>query len=326
MTTQFAVVGRRVFQQYWRSPGYIFCKAELCIVSALFIGFSFFKGENTKQGLQNQMFGVFVVLIVLMQLIFQTLPSFVTQRTLFEARERQSKTYAWQAFLLSNICVELAWHMFLSIFTFLCWYYPLGCYRNAEVTNTVHERSTLIFLLIWVTFAWASTFGHMLIAGLDAVEVASSISTFLVFICYCFCGILVSPNSMPKFWIFVYRANPFTYFASGFLSTSLARAPMHCAGNEFLTFAASQNQTCSQYMQGYLDANGGTLLNPDAVGINETCRYCPYSETDQFLSSLGAYYSQRWMDFGLLWVYVAFNTAMAIFLYWLLRVPKKKKT
>ena len=57
------------------------------------------------------MFGVFVVLIVLMQLIFQTLPSFVTQRTLFEARERQSKTYAWQAFLLSNICVELAWHM-----------------------------------------------------------------------------------------------------------------------------------------------------------------------------------------------------------------------
>ncbi|CAG8015619.1 unnamed protein product [Penicillium olsonii] len=305
MTTQFAVVGRRVFQQYWRSPGYIFCKAELCIVSALFIGFSFFKGEITKQGLQNQMFGVFVVLIVLMQLIFQTLPSFVTQRTLFEARERQSKTYAWQAFLLSNICVELAWHM---------------------VTNTVHERSTLIFLLIWVTFAWASTFGHMLIAGLDAVEVASSISTFLVFICYCFCGILVSPNSMPKFWIFVYRANPFTYLASGFLSTSLARAPMHCAGNEFLTFAASQNQTCSQYMQGYLDANGGTLLNPDVMGINESCRYCQYSKTDQFLSSLGAYHSQRWMDFGLLWVYVAFNTAMAIFLYWLLRVPKKKKT
>lgn len=57
------------------------------------------------------MFGVFVVLIVLMQLIFQTLPSFVTQRTLFEARERQSKTYAWQTFVLSNMFVELMWHM-----------------------------------------------------------------------------------------------------------------------------------------------------------------------------------------------------------------------
>ncbi|KOS37184.1 hypothetical protein ACN38_g12039 [Penicillium nordicum] len=326
MTTQFAVVGRRVFQQYWRSPGYIYSKAQLCIMSALFIGFSFYKGENTKQGLQNQMFGVFVVLIVLMQLIFQTLPSFVTQRTLFEARERQSKTYAWQTFVLSNMFVELMWHMLLSVFTFLCWYYPLGCYRNAEVTDSVHERSTLIFLLIWVTFVWASTFGHMLISGLDAVEVASSVSTFLVFICYSFCGILVSPSSMPKFWIFVYRMNPFTYLATGFLSTSLARAPMHCAANEVLTFAAPQNQTCSQYMQGYVSVNGGTLLNPDTMGNGEDCRYCQYSGTDQFLASFGAYYSQRWMDFGLLWVYVAFNTSMAIFLYWLLRVPKKKST
>ncbi|CAG8417526.1 unnamed protein product [Penicillium salamii] len=324
MSTQFAVVGRRIFQQYWRSPGYIYSKAQLCITSALFIGFSFFNGINTKQGLQNQMFGVFVVLIVLMQLIFQTLPAFVTQRTLFEARERQSKTYAWQAFVLSNMFVELMWHMFLSIFTFLCWYYPLGCYRNAEITDTVHERSILIFLLIWVTFIWASTFRHMLIAGLDAVEVASSISTFLVFICYSFCGILVSPSVMPKFWIFVYRANPFTYLAAGFLSTSLARAPMHCAGNEFLDFSAPQNQTCSQYLQGYLDNNGGTLLNPDTVGGAGDCRYCQYSQTDDFLATFGAHYSQRWMDFGVLWAYVAFNTCMAVFLYWLLRVPKKK--
>lgn len=190
----------------------------------------------------------------------------------------------------------------------------------------MHERSTLIFLLIWVTFVWASTFGHMLISGLEAVEVASSVSTFLVFICYSFCGILVSPSSMPNFWIFVYRMNPFTYLATGFLSTSLARAPMHCAPNEFLKFAAPQKQTCSQYMQGYLNANGGTLLNPDTMGNGEDCQYCQYSETDQFLASFGAYYSQRWMDFGLLWVYVAFNTSMAIFLYWLLRVPKKKRT
>lgn len=33
MTTQFRVVGRRIFQQYWRSPGYIYSKAQLCITS-----------------------------------------------------------------------------------------------------------------------------------------------------------------------------------------------------------------------------------------------------------------------------------------------------
>jgi ATP-binding cassette subfamily G (WHITE) protein 2 (PDR) len=77
---------------------------------ALFIGFSFFKADNTRQGLQNQMFGVFVFLFVVVQLILQIIPSFVTQRMLYESRERQSKTYAWQAFILSNIAVEFIWN------------------------------------------------------------------------------------------------------------------------------------------------------------------------------------------------------------------------
>jgi ABC-type multidrug transport system permease subunit len=77
---------------------------------ALFIGFSLFKMENTQQGLQNQLFGVFIFLFVIVQLVLQIIPSFVTQRTLYESRERQSKTYAWQAFILSNITVELFWN------------------------------------------------------------------------------------------------------------------------------------------------------------------------------------------------------------------------
>ena len=66
--------------------------------------------ENTQQGLQNQLFGVFVFLFVIVQLVLQVIPSFVTQRTLYKSRERQSKTYAWQAFILSNITVELFWN------------------------------------------------------------------------------------------------------------------------------------------------------------------------------------------------------------------------
>lgn len=60
--------------------------------------------------MQNQMFGVFIFLIIIVQLIMQIIPSFVTQRTLYEARERQSKTYDWRAFMLSNIVVEIFWN------------------------------------------------------------------------------------------------------------------------------------------------------------------------------------------------------------------------
>jgi ATP-binding cassette subfamily G (WHITE) protein 2 (PDR) len=109
-TTQLRAVALRCAQQYWRTPSYIYSKAVLTVGSSLLIGFSFFKGDNSIQGLQNQMFGVFVFLFVVIQLLYQIMPLFVSQRTLYEARERQSKTYAWQAFVLSNIAIEMAWN------------------------------------------------------------------------------------------------------------------------------------------------------------------------------------------------------------------------
>ena len=125
----------------------------------------------------------------------------------------------------------------------------------------MHSRSTLIFLLIWVTFIWASTFGHMLISGIGAVEIASTISTFLVFICYCVCGLLVPPSAMPHFWGWVYRANPLTYLATGFLSTALAKAPMHCADNEFLTGTANlPKQISSLQISGLITRSDGWPL------------------------------------------------------------------
>lgn len=53
-------VTKRVFQQTWRDPVYIYSKLTLCLFSSLFIGFSFFKATNSQTGLQNQMFGIFL--------------------------------------------------------------------------------------------------------------------------------------------------------------------------------------------------------------------------------------------------------------------------
>lgn len=127
---QLFEVGKRVFQQYWRTPSYIFSKAILCIFNvslsscslggmkfrtndlwqSLFIGFSFYMEGTSIQGLQNQMFGVVIFLFIILISITQVLPVFVEQRTMYEARERQSRTYAWQAFVLSNVLVEFFWN------------------------------------------------------------------------------------------------------------------------------------------------------------------------------------------------------------------------
>jgi ATP-binding cassette subfamily G (WHITE) protein 2 (PDR) len=60
--------------------------------------------------MRNQVFGIFALLTIFMQLVEQTIPFFVTQRSLYEVRERPSKTYSWKAFMVANIAVEIPWN------------------------------------------------------------------------------------------------------------------------------------------------------------------------------------------------------------------------
>ena len=73
-TTQLAVVTRRVFQQYWRMPSYVFSKFVLGTMSGLFIGFSFFDADGTLAGMQNVIFGVFMVITIFSTLVQQVSP------------------------------------------------------------------------------------------------------------------------------------------------------------------------------------------------------------------------------------------------------------
>ena len=84
-------------------------------------------------------------------LVPQILPNFVTQRALYEARERPAKIYSWQVFILSNILVELLCNTPTAGLVFVSWYFPVSLYRNAEPTHAVAERGCAMFLLVWVS-------------------------------------------------------------------------------------------------------------------------------------------------------------------------------
>ncbi|OKL58430.1 Multidrug resistance protein CDR1 [Talaromyces atroroseus] len=313
----------RVFSQYYRTPVYIWSKVALTVLSALYIGFSFFHAKKSIQGLQNQMYSVFMLMTIFGNLCQQIMPLFVTQRAIYEVRERPAKVYSWQAFMTANIFVELPWNTLMSVFMFVCWYYPIGLYENAKPTDSVNERSGLMFLLIWVFLLFTSTFAHMVIAGIEVAETGGNIATLLFSLCLIFCGVLATPQEMPGFWIFMYRVSPFTYLVQSMLSTGLSGTTVTCAANEYITFNPAPGfATCASYMQDYINANGGYLKVPDATS---DCQFCTISETDVYLASVESYFSQAWRNFGLMWVYIAFNVAGAVFIYWLARVPKGKK-
>jgi hypothetical protein len=96
---------------------------------------------------------------------------------------------------------------------------------------------------------------------------------------------------------------------------------VRCAANEYLLFSAPSGQTCSEYLEPYISAAGGYLLDPRATD----CQFCSIDNTNTFLSLVSISFSHRWRDFGILFVYIIFNIVAAVGIYWLARMPKGKK-
>ncbi|KAL5337371.1 ABC-2 type transporter-domain-containing protein [Aspergillus crustosus] len=316
----------RVFTQYWRTPSYIYSKIVLSILTALYNGFSFYNAKNTQHGLQNQMFSIFMLMTIFGNLVQQIMPNFVTQRALYEVRERPSKMYSWRVFMASNILVELPWNFLVAVLMFFCWYYPVGLYRNAEPTDAVTERGGLMFLYLLAFLWFTSTFAHMVIAGVDTAETGGNLANLIFALLLLFCGVVATPDNMPGFWIFMYRVSPFTYLVSGMLSTAISGTTVVCDTIETLNMNPPSNQTCYEYLSPFVEAVGGAIQNPNATS---ECAYCSMAQTDDFLASVVSYWSDAWRNFGIVWVFIVFNIVAAIGIYWLARVPKtgrKQKT
>ncbi|KAJ4333725.1 hypothetical protein N0V87_007386 [Didymella glomerata] len=301
----------RVFQQYWRMPEYVLAKIALCVVAGLFIGFSFYGADSTQAGMQNIIFSVFMLTTIFSSLVQQIQPLFITQRNLYESRERPSKAYSWIAFMIANIVVELPYGIVAGVLMFASFYYPVVGAGQASA------RQGLVLMFSIQLLVYTSSFAAMTIAALPNAETASGLVSLLTLMSILFNGVLQTPGNLPGFWIFMYRVSPFTYWISGIVSTMLAGREVTCSSTEVSIFDPPSGQTCGQYLGPYAQAAMGTIQNPDATA---SCQYCALSNADQFLAGSNIYYSERWRNFGIMFAFISFNVFLALLTYWLFRV------
>lgn len=303
------------------------------MLQSLVIGFSFWDTPNSLQGLQNQLFSVFLVVTTFSCAMQQVIPDFIRRRDLFETRERPSRIYSWQAFLLSTTITEILWQTIVAVVVFPVWYYPTGMYQNSFGSER-HERGLLMFLLTWSFFVFTSTLSYLVAAAIEIEETAVNIAQLLFYLVLLFCGyvsralrpvvhlitsfsVLASPSSLPRFWIFMYRLSPLTYQVSSMFSAAVAGTEIKCSDTELLRIPAQRGQTCGQYLASYTTMTGSRVVNPSSL---DTCLICPLSETNDFLRSLGIHYGDRWWQFGIQLGYIACNVVGMIGLYWITRV------
>ncbi|RSL81519.1 hypothetical protein CEP51_005778 [Fusarium floridanum] len=214
--------------------------------------------------------------------------------------------------MIANVIVEIPYQILTGILIFATFYYPIVGIQDSA-------RQGLVLLFMIQLLLYASSFAQMTIAALPDALTASGIVTLLVLLSLTFCGVMQSPTALPGFWIFMYRVSPFTYWVAGIVSTQLAGRAVTCSAAETSIFNPPDNQTCGEYMADYLKMAPGQLQNPDAM---ENCSYCSLTNADQFMAGSNIYNSERWRNFGIVWVYIVFNIFVAVVSYYLFRVKK----
>lgn len=291
------------------------------------------------QGLTNLLFSIFLICQLFSTLDQQVIPRLVDNRALFEARERRSKAYSWTVFLAANILVEAAWQVPASLLVYVTWYYPTGLWHHPALdpesaSSTPSQKGFLVYLLVWLFCLWVTTFSQMVAVAIEHAETAVQIATLCFWLSTVFCGIIVSPFDLPRFWHFVYRVSPLTYFMNGVAIAGLADTKLTCSATESIPIrmaasspsvaGANGTLTCGEYLGLFAQIAAGYVVNPDTV--DETCLYCPVSDTNLVLGGrlgLGTEMREAWRNVGILAAYVVFNAAVTFALYWTFRVPKR---
>ncbi|KAI8954545.1 ABC-2 type transporter-domain-containing protein [Xylaria longipes] len=306
---QMKIVSGRVFQDQWRDPVYLYSKILLSSLLALLNGISFFDSPLDLQGVTDLLFSIFLATQLFSCNIDQlVIPHFVKNRSLFEARERNSNTYSWVVFIAANVLVEAFWQTIVAVPVFAAWCYPAGLQRNGNSAMGTVERGAVSFLLIWLFNLWSSTISQAFAAGFQLARMAIQIATLFYWLALVFCGILTPPGELVRFWIFLYRVSPITYLLEGLAVAGVSGTQITCSSVETVHIPfprESSSHTCGEYLAPYASASGGQVMNPLE---DLDCQYCPYSDVNSILAVFGMDPKNAWRDVGLMAAYVVFNT------------------
>ncbi|CAE6435980.1 unnamed protein product [Rhizoctonia solani] len=310
---QLRVLLDRAFIHSVRSPDYVMSKTFLNIFSGLFIGFTFFKADNSIQGSQNKLFSVFMATILASSLSNQLQVEFINLRNIYEYREQQSKMYSWPAQVAASILVELPFNIFGTSLFFFCWYWTIGYPSSADRTGYAFFIICFIFPIYYTTFS-------QFVAAMspDAAIAGILFSLFFAFVII-FNGVLQPYDQLIPFWRWMYRLSPFTYLIEGVYTNGVGQTQTECSQVEIQTLNPPSGQSCGAYMNQYISQMGGYLLN---ANDSSNCQFCPRSSSDAYLSQLNMSFSHRWRNVGFLFIYIIFNVFLVFLFTYIFRIRR----
>jgi ATP-binding cassette subfamily G (WHITE) protein 2 (SNQ2) len=253
---------------------------------------------SDRASLQQKVFVIFQVTVLPALILAQVEPKYAISRMIFY-RESSSKMYGQFAFASSLVVAEMPYSLLCAVGFFLPIYYMPGLRHESWAAGYQ-------FLMIVITELFSVTLGQMIAALTPSPFISALLNPFVIITFALFCGVTIPPAAMPKFWrSWLYELDPFTRLVGGMVVTELHDLPVVCSPSELNSFTIPDTfANCGSYMSEYFN-NGG--LGYVVSNVTQTCDYCAYKVGDQFYTSLGLNFDNRWRDLGIFAAFVGSN-------------------
>ncbi|KAI0096799.1 putative ABC multidrug transporter [Nemania sp. FL0031] len=291
ITYQISLVTRRQLLSLWRNPDYVWNKIGIHVTNGLFAGFTFWKIGNGSFDAQLRLMSVFNFLFVAPGCINQLQPLFISNRDIFETREKKSKTYSWIAFISAQLLSEILVLIVCATTYFVSWYFASGFPVGASVSGQVFLQMLLYEFLY-------TSIGQAIAAYSPNAYFAALANPLIVGTLIQFCGVFVPYSHIVPFWRYwLYYLNPFNYLVGGLLVAVAWDTEVQCKTSELTSIPLPPDTTCGDYMADFLSQQPGYVTDASNTTM---CSYCPYSTGADYLRTLN--FSERyygWRDVGI---------------------------
>ncbi|KAJ5163911.1 uncharacterized protein N7500_005741 [Penicillium coprophilum] len=312
---QFAVVLRRTWLWYWREPAYFSAKLWMNVANGLLNGLTFLNIPNSQQGAFDRVYTIFLSFLMGPPLGLSMEPRFTAFRDIFVYREKASRSYHWIVFVMSSIIIELPFTLITAFIYWLLWYFPAGLQ-----TDATHAGYAL--LCYWLFSVFTVSLGYLIAAWMPNLNSTLMANGFFFMFVNTFAGTLTAREKTPAGWSWYFNVSPLYYLAEGLTTNSLYGHEIRCVSSEVTVFHAPANDTCLSYAGSFLKSATGYLVNPDATG---DCDYCRYSLGQEYYQQFGYDNDRKYRDIGIFIGFIAFNFTAVILGTYVTKIYKWKR-
>ncbi|KAJ1680260.1 ATP-binding cassette transporter snq2 [Spiromyces aspiralis] len=310
---QIRIVFFRMMRSYWRNYEYNLTRFALQIVSALIIGFTFYRLGHNYVSMQNRTFAVFQSAIVSVLIINNIQPEFFRQRQWY-SREASSNQYGWEAFAFSIILTDWIYAIVAGTLYFVCFYWTTAL-------NTKPSRIGYFYLMYIELNIFATSLGQAIASFTPNDTVASLVNPIFTTMMLLFCGVLTPYRNMPKWWRrWMFWISPLQYFVEGLIVNELYQSTVRCRDNEFYTFYPPPGMTCGEYAADFLHTGPGYIQDPAST---TACNYCTYKVGQEYYKGLRWSFSHRYRNFLIILGFIMFNSFLIVFFVRFYNVNKR---